>query len=147
MPQNKLRFETLHLRMPRHCENAMTVARYLEEHPKISWVNYPGLPSHPDHQTAKRYLKNGFGAILTFGVKGGMDAGKNVTEKVKLISFWANIGDAKTLIIHPASTTHQLLTPEERAETGVTDDLIRLSVGLENVEDIIEDLEQALAKT
>ena len=147
MPQNKLRFETLHLRMPRHCENAMTVARYLEEHPKISWVNYPGLPSHPDHQTAKRYLKNGFGAILTFGVKGGMDAGKNVTEKVKLISFWANIGDAKTLIIHPASTTHQLLMPEERAETGVTDDLIRLSVGLENVEDIIEDLEQAPAKT
>ena len=138
--------ETLPLRMERHCENTLKVAQFLTEHPKVFWVSYPGLSSHPHHALAKKYLKNGFGAILTFGVKGGNEAGRKITEEVKLISFLANIGDAKTLIIHPASTTHQQLTQEERIATGVTDDLVRLSVGIENVNDIIEDLDQALTK-
>lgn len=137
--------ETLPLRMERHCENAQRVAEFLQNHPKISWVSYPGLPSHSHHQLAVKYLSHGFGAILTFGVKGGIEAGRKLTEQVNLISFLANIGDAKTLIIHPASTTHQQLTQEERESTGVTEDLVRLSVGLEHVEDIIADLDQALA--
>ena len=137
--------ETLPLRMERHCENARRVAEFLQNHPKISWVSYPGLPSHSHHQLAVKYLSHGFGAILTFGVKGGIEAGKKLTEQVNLISFLANIGDAKTLIIHPASTTHRQLTQEERISTGVTEDLVRLSVGLEHVEDIITDLDQALA--
>lgn len=138
--------ETLPLRLERHCENALKVAKFLDEHPKVSWVSYPGLPNHSHHELAKKYLKNGFGAILTFGVNAGIEAGKKLTEEVKLISFLANIGDAKTLIIHPASTTHQQLTAEERVSTGVTEDLVRLSVGIENVNDIIEDLDQALTK-
>jgi len=139
--------ETLHLRMQRHSENAMKVAEFLSNHPKVSWVNYPGLPSHDTHSLARRYFKRGiYGAILGFGVKGGLEAGKKLINSVKLFSHLANIGDAKSLIIHPASTTHQQLTPDERAQTGVTDDFVRLSIGIEAIEDIIEDLDQALSK-
>jgi O-acetylhomoserine (thiol)-lyase len=137
--------ETLHLRMPRHCENALAVAQWLEKHPAVSWVNYPGLPSHPDYERAKKYLPKGCGAIIGFGIKGGLEAGKKLIDHVKLFSHLANIGDAKSLIIHPASTTHQQLSPEEQLATGVTPDFIRLSIGLEHVEDIIADLDQALA--
>lgn len=136
--------ETLHLRMPRHCENALAVAQWLEKNPAISWVNYPGLPSHPDYANAKKYLPNGTGAIIGFGIKGGMAAGVKLIESVKLFSHLANIGDAKSLIIHPASTTHQQLTPEEQATAGVTDDFIRLSIGIEDIDDIIADLGQAI---
>jgi len=137
--------ETLHLRMPRHCENALAVAQWLDKHPAVSWVNYPGLPSHPDYERAKKYLPNGCGAIIGFGIKGGLEAGKKLINNVKLFSHLANIGDARSLIIHPASTTHQQLSPEEQLATGVTPDFIRLSIGLEDVEDIIEDLDQAIA--
>lgn len=137
--------ETLHLRMPRHCENALAVAQWLEKHPAVSWVNYPGLPSHPDYERAKKYLPKGCGAIIGFGIKGGLEAGKKLIDHVKLFSHLANIGDAKSLIIHPASTTHQQLSPEEQLATGVTPDFIRLSIGLEHVEDIIADLDPALA--
>lgn len=136
--------ETLPLRIRKHSENALEVARWLEKNSAVTWVNYPGLPSHPDHEKAKRFLKEGFGAIVGFGIKGGKEAGIKLIHSVKLFSHLANIGDAKSLIIHPASTTHQQLTPEEQLSTGVTDDYIRLSVGLENKEDIIADLEQAL---
>ncbi|MEW5866631.1 MAG: homocysteine synthase [Bacillota bacterium] len=136
--------ETLPLRMKQHCENALKVARWLESHPAVSWVNYPGLPSHPDYERAKRYLPKGQGAIIGFGIKGGREAGVKLINSVKLLSHLANIGDAKSLIIHPASTTHQQLTPEEQLSTGVTDDFVRLSIGLENVDDIIGDLDQAL---
>lgn len=139
--------ETLHLRMERHSDNAMKVARFLEEHPCVSWVSYPGLPSHPSHETAKKYHKGGrYGAIVGFGIKGGYEAGKQFINELKLFSLLANIGDAKSLVIHPASTTHQQLTPEEQLETGVTPDFIRLSIGIEDVEDIIADLDQALRK-
>jgi O-acetylhomoserine (thiol)-lyase len=138
--------ETLHLRMPRHCENALAVARWLEKHPKVTWVNYPGLPSHPSYKHAQKYLPKGQGAIVGFGVKGSMAAGKKLISAVKLLSHLANIGDAKSLIIHPASTTHQQLTEAERLETGVTDDFVRLSIGIEDVEDIVADLDQALAQ-
>jgi O-acetylhomoserine (thiol)-lyase len=137
--------ETLHLRMERHSTNALAVAQFLETHPNVSWVNYPGLPSHPSHALAKKYHHRGlYGAILGFGIKGGIEAGKKFIDHVKLFSHLANIGDAKSLVIHPASTTHQQLTPAEQQATGVTDDFIRLSVGIENVEDIIADLDQAL---
>ena len=119
----------------------------MEKHPSVGWVNYPGLASHPDHARAQKYLTNGYGAIIGFGVKGGREAGIKLINNVKLLSHLANIGDAKSLIIHPASTTHQQLTPEEQISTGVTDDFVRLSVGLENVEDIIADLDQALKAT
>lgn len=137
--------ETLHLRMPRHCENATAVAKYLKEHSAVTWVNYPGLPDHPCHDSAKKYLPNGQGAILGFGIKGGADAGRKFIESCKLFSHLANIGDAKSLCIHPASTTHSQLTPDEQKETGVTDDYIRLSIGIEDIHDILADLEQALA--
>lgn len=136
--------ETLPLRMRQHSANALKVAQWLEKHPAVKWVNYPGLPSHRDHERAVRFLPEGFGAIVGFGVRGGRNAGIKLINSVKLISHLANIGDAKTLIIHPASTTHQQLTPEEQATTGVTEDYVRLSVGLEAVEDIIADLDQAL---
>ena len=136
--------ETLSLRVQRHCDNALKVAQFLEKHPAVTWVNYPGLPSHPTHELAKKYLQHGFGAILGFGIKGGLEAGIKFINAVKLLSHLANIGDAKSLVIHPASTTHQQLSPEEQLETGVTDDFIRLSIGLEDVEDIIEDIDQAL---
>ncbi len=137
--------ETLHLRMPRHCENALTVARHLEKHPQVEWVNYPGLASHADHQAAQKYLPDGQGALLGFGIQGGMDAGKAFINATRLCSHLANIGDAKTLVIHPASTTHQQLSVQEQAEAGVTPDYIRVSVGIEDVDDILADLDQALA--
>jgi len=136
--------ETLSLRVQRHCDNALKVAQFLENHPAVTWVNYPGLPSHPTHALAKKYLQHGFGAIMGFGIKGGLQAGIKFINAVKLLSHLANIGDAKSLVIHPASTTHQQLTLAEQLETGVTEDYIRLSIGLENIEDIIADIEQAL---
>lgn len=136
--------ETLHVRMPRHVENAQKVAEWLEKNPLVTWVNYPGLASHKDHARAKKYLPKGTGAIIGFGIKGGVEAGKKFIDSVKLLSHLANIGDAKTLVIHPASTTHQQLTDEEQLATGVTADFIRLSVGLEAVNDLIADIDQAL---
>lgn len=138
--------ETLHLRMPRHCENALKVALYLEEHPKVSWVNYPGLSSSPEKIRAAKYLSKGAGAIIGFGIKGGIEAGKKFINSLQLISHLANIGDAKSLAIHPASTTHQQLSAEEQMATGVTPDFIRLSIGIEHIDDIVADIEQALAK-
>jgi len=138
--------ETLHLRMERHSTNALKVAEYLKSHPKVGWVNYPGLPDNPSHELAKKYHTRGlYGALVGFGIKGGTEEGKKFINSLKLHSLLANIGDAKSLVIHPASTTHQQLTPEEQLTTGVTPDFIRLSVGIENVNDIIADLEQALA--
>jgi len=136
--------ETLHVRMPRHCENALKVAQFLEDHPSVAWVNYPGLKSHPDYERAKRYLPEGQGAILGFGIKGGRESGAKFIDSVKLCSHLANIGDAKTLVIHPASTTHQQLSDEEQIASGVSPDYIRVSVGIEDIKDIIEDLDQAL---
>ena len=137
--------ETLSLRVQRHCDNALKVAQFLEKHAAVSWVNYPGLPSHPAHALAKKYMQHGYGAILGFGIQGGMQAGIKFINAVGLLSHLANLGDAKTLVIHPASTTHQQLTREEQEATGVTEDFIRLSVGIETVDDIIADIDQALA--
>ena len=139
-----LGIETLHVRIERHCSNALAVARFLEKHPAVAWVNYPGLPSHPDHARAKRYLPDGQGAIVGFGIKGGKPAGVKLINSVKLFSHLANIGDAKSLIIHPASTTHSQLSPEEQARTGVTEEFVRLSIGIEDIADIVADLDQAL---
>jgi O-acetylhomoserine (thiol)-lyase len=136
--------ETLPLRQRKHSANALKVARFLKEHPLVSWVNYPGLEGHPSHKLAAKYLKGNYGGLLGFGIKGGLEAGKKFIESVKLLSHLANIGDAKTLVIHPASTTHQQLTREEQAATGVTEDYIRLSIGIEDPDDIIEDIDQAL---
>ena len=164
-----LGLETLHLRMQRHSENALAVAQFLEKHPAVQWVNYPGLPSHPDHANAKKYLPDGAGAIVGFGIKGGrepqesfvrrflrktlggngspsgLEAGKKFIESTRLFSHLANIGDAKSLVIHPATTTHSQLTSDEQAQAGVTPEFVRLSVGIEDVRDIIADLDQALA--
>ncbi|MDZ7616145.1 MAG: O-acetylhomoserine aminocarboxypropyltransferase/cysteine synthase [Patescibacteria group bacterium] len=137
--------ETLHLRMPRHCENAQRVAEFLEAQPQVTWVNYPGLASHPGHALAKRYFPKGCGAILGFGVKGGRDAARRFIESVRLASHLANIGDAKTLVIHPASTTHSQQTEAELRAAGISDDYVRVSVGLEDIDDILADLTQALA--
>jgi O-acetylhomoserine (thiol)-lyase len=139
-----LGIETLHLRMPRHCQNAQAVAEFLSKHPAVAWVNYPGLPSHPHFNNARRYLPDGCGALMGFGIKGGAVAGIKLINSVKLFSHLANIGDAKSLIIHPASTTHSQLTPEEQQKTGVTPEYVRLSIGIEDVRDIIADLDQAL---
>ncbi len=138
--------ETLHLRLPRHCENALAVAKYLKNNPKVSWVNYPGLEDSPEKDRVRKYLPNGAGAIIGFGIKGGAEAGKKFINSLQLISHLANVGDAKTLAIHPATTTHQQLSEEEQQATGVTPDFIRLSVGIEHVADIIADIEQALSK-
>ncbi|GIO24390.1 O-acetylhomoserine aminocarboxypropyltransferase/cysteine synthase family protein [Oceanobacillus sp. J11TS1] len=138
--------ETLHLRIKQHSENAEKVAAYLEEHPAVEWVNYPGLASHPSHQLAKKYFKGGFGSIITFGIEGGRDAGRTLIDHVALWSHVANVGDAKSLIIHPASTTHQQLTDDDLAKSGVTEELVRLSVGLEAFDDVIADLNQAIHK-
>lgn len=138
--------ETLPLRMIRHSENALGVAQYLEKHPKVAWVNYPGLASSPERSRAAEYLPRGAGAIIGFGIQGGMAAGKKFINSLQLISHLANIGDAKTLAIHPASTTHQQLSPEEQLATGVTPDFIRLSIGIEHVDDILTDIGQALEK-
>ena len=136
--------ETLHLRMERHSQNALNVARHLEEHPGVEWVNYPGLKSSPYYARAKKYLPTGQSALLTFGIKGGFDAGKKLINSLKIFSLLANIGDAKSLVIHPASTTHQQLSREEQAATGVTPEMVRLSVGIEDVRDLIADLDQAI---
>jgi O-acetylhomoserine (thiol)-lyase len=136
--------ETLHLRMERHCANAQAVAEFLASHKKVAWVNYPGLPDNPHHEAARKYYHGGFGALLGFGVKGGHEAGRKVIEKLALFSHLANIGDAKSLAIHPASTTHSQLTAEEQASSGVTPDYIRLSIGIEDKADLIADLDQAL---
>ncbi len=136
--------ETLHLRMERHSQNALAVAKHLEGHPGVEWVNYPGLESSGYHERAKKYLPNGQSALITFGIKGGYEAGKKLIDSLELFSLVANIGDAKSLVIHPASTTHQQLSEEEQRGTGVTPELVRLSVGIEDVRDIIADLDQAI---
>ena len=138
--------ETLSLRMARHSENALAVARFLSEHPKVNWVLYPGLPTHPAYERAKRYLPNGASGLVGFGVRGGMEAGRRFIESLQLFSHLANIGDARSLAIHPASTTHQQLSEEEQRLAGVTPDFVRLSIGLETLDDILADLDQALAK-
>ena len=138
--------ETLALRQRKHSENALAVAEFLQRHPLVQWVNYPGLPGHPSHATASKYLKGHSGALVGFGIKGGLEAGKRFIHSVQLLSHLANIGDAKSLVIHPASTTHQQLTWVEQEATGVTEDYLRLSIGIEDVEDIKEDIDQALRK-
>ncbi|BAZ37045.1 O-acetylhomoserine/O-acetylserine sulfhydrylase [Calothrix sp. NIES-4101] len=135
--------ETLSLRVERHASNALELARWLEQQPQVAWVNYPGLPNHPYHERAKKYLRNGFGGVLNFGIKGGLEAGRAFINQVKLASHLANVGDAKTLVIHPASTTHQQLSDSEQLSAGVTPDLVRVSVGIEHIDDIKEDFEQA----
>jgi O-acetylhomoserine (thiol)-lyase len=136
--------ETLPLRQRQHSENALEIARFLKQHELVSWVTYPGLPEHPSHKLAVKYLKKGFGGLVGFGIKGGLEAGRKFINSVKLFSHLANIGDAKSLVIHPASTTHQQLTAQEQAETGVTADYVRLSIGIEDIEDIKADIDQAL---
>lgn len=138
--------ETLHLRVPKHNENALKVAEFLQNHPSVEWVTYNGLEDHPSYETGKKYLKNGFGSIVNFGIKGGRDAGRKVIDNVQIWSHVANVGDAKSLIIHPASTTHQQLSAEDLKNSGVSEELIRLSVGLESIEDILADLQQAIEK-
>ncbi|MBC7256797.1 MAG: O-acetylhomoserine aminocarboxypropyltransferase/cysteine synthase, partial [Chloroflexi bacterium] len=138
--------ETLSLRMARHSENALAVARFLSEHPKVAWVLYPGLESHPSYERARRYLPKGCSGLVGFGVKGGLEAGRRFIEGLRLFSHLANIGDARSLAIHPASTTHQQLSEEEQIAAGVTPDFVRLSVGIETIEDILTDLDQALSK-
>ena len=140
-----LGIETLSLRVERHCQNALAVAQFLESHPKVSWVRYSGLPNDPSHEVASRILKHGFGGVVVFGTTAGRQGGLQVINNVKLHTLLANVGDAKSLIIHPASTTHSQLTAEQLAAAHLSEDLIRLSVGLENVDDIIADLDQALA--
>lgn len=141
-----LGLETLPLRQRRHSENALAVAEWLKQHPLVSWVVYPGLEDNPGHDVAAKYLKKGFGGLVGFGIKGGLESGKKFINSVKLLSHLANIGDAKSLVIHPASTTHQQLSEEEQKAVGVTEDYIRLSIGLEDIEDIKEDINQALEK-
>ncbi len=138
--------ETLHLRLPRHSENALAVAKFLKKHPKVSWVNYPGLDDSPEKERVKKYLPKGAGAIIGFGIKGGLEAGKKFINSLELISHLANVGDAKSLAIHPATTTHQQLSAEEQLATGVTPDFVRLSIGIEHIDDIINDIEQSLKK-
>lgn len=138
--------ETLPLRMERHCRNAVQIAKYLKEHPKVAWVRYPGLEDDPAYPVAGKYLKNGFGGMVVFGVKGGAQAGEKFIDNVKLFSHLANVGDAKSLALHPASTSHSQLSEEQQRASGLTPELVRLSIGLENVNDLIDDIESALAK-
>ncbi len=138
--------ETIHLRLPRHSENALAVAQFLGKHPRVSWVNYPGLDSSPEKERVRKYLPKGAGAIIGFGIQGGTEAGRRFINSLELVSHLANVGDAKTLAIHPATTTHQQLSSEEQLATGVTPDFIRLSIGLEHIDDILKDIEQALQK-
>ncbi|HNW38379.1 MAG TPA: O-acetylhomoserine aminocarboxypropyltransferase/cysteine synthase [Methanosarcina vacuolata] len=141
-----LGLETLPLRMKKHCDNALEIARFLENHPKVSWVSYPGLESHCSYELAKKYLKSGYGALIGFGIKGGERECKKFIEGLEIFSHLANIGDAKSLVIHPASTTHEQLSKEEQADCGVTEDFIRLSIGIEDAKDLISDIEQALSE-
>jgi O-acetylhomoserine (thiol)-lyase len=138
--------EPLSERLERHSQNALAVAKYLKEHIKVAWVNYPGLPEHPTYQLAQKYMPKGQSGILGFGIEGGRAAGRTFIDNLKLFSHLANIGDAKSLAIHPATTTHSQLTVEEQGLTGVTDDYVRLSIGIETIDDILADLDQALAK-
>jgi O-acetylhomoserine (thiol)-lyase len=138
--------ETLHLRMDRHCQNALQVARYLKKHPKVAWVRYPGLADDPSYQLATKYLNNGFGAMVVFGIQGGRPAGEKFIDSLALFSHLANVGDAKSLALHPASTSHSQLSEEDQLQSGLTPDLVRLSIGIEHIDDIVEDLEQALDK-
>lgn len=139
--------QTLHLRMERHCQNAYAVAKFLESHPKVSWVRYPGLGSDPSHQTACKYLQNGFGGMVVFGIKGGKPAGERFIDSLKLFLHLANVGDARSLALHPSSTTHAQLTERQQTQCGITPDMVRLSIGIENLDDILEDLSQALSDT
>ena len=136
--------ETLSLRMERHVENALAIAKFLQEHPSVTWVNYPGLSENSEYQKAQKYLPKGAGAILTFGIKGGVEAGKKFIDSLEIFSHLANVGDAKSLVIHPASTTHQQLTEEQQIASGVLPEMVRLSVGIESIEDLKADLDQAL---
>ena len=138
--------ETLSLRMQRHCENAAKVARFLKEHPKVEWVRYPGLPEDPSYPVASKYLKNGFGGMVVFGIKGGLAAGKKFVDRLQLFSHLANVGDAKSLVLHPSSTSHSQLTEEQQRAGGLTPDLVRLSIGIEHIDDIMQDLKQAFAQ-
>ena len=138
--------ETLPLRMQRHCENAAKVARFLKEHPKVEWVRYPGLPEDPSYPVASKYLKNGFGGMVVFGIKGGLAAGKKFVDSLRLFSHLANVGDAKSLVLHPSSTSHSQLTEEQQRAGGLTPDLVRLSIGIEHIDDIMQDLKQAFAQ-
>src|SRR5699024_2882417 len=138
--------ETLHLRVERHNQNAEVVAAYLENHPEVEWVNFPGLKDHPSHKLAQKYFTEGYGSVITFGIKGGRESGRKLIDSVKLWSHVANVGDAKSLIIHPASTTHQQLNAEDLEKSGVTEELVRLSVGLESTDDTLKDLDQAIDK-
>ncbi|MEI7772576.1 MAG: PLP-dependent transferase [Chloroflexales bacterium] len=137
--------ETLSLRVQRHSENALAVARFLTEHAKVEWVRYPGLPDHPSYALAQKYLPKGQSGLVGFGIKGGRAAGARFIEQLKLFSHLVNIGDAKSLAVHPATTTHRQLSPEQQRASGVTDEYVRLSVGIESIDDILADLEQALA--
>lgn len=139
--------ETLPLRMQRHCENAAEVVRFLKEHPKVEWVRYPGLADDPTYPVASKYLKNGFGGMVVFGIKGGLQAGQKFVDSLKLFSHLANVGDAKSLVLHPSSTSHSQLSEEQQKAGGLTPDLVRLSIGLENIDDIKQDLERAFAQT
>ena len=139
--------ETLPLRMQRHCDNAQAVAEWLEKHPKVSWVSYPGLKSSPFYELGQKYLPKGKGSVFTFGIKGGFDAGVKLIDCVELHSHLANIGDTRSLILHPASTTHRQLSDEQREGAGAGPDVVRLSIGIEDIDDVIADLEQALAQT
>ncbi|MCG8501477.1 MAG: O-acetylhomoserine aminocarboxypropyltransferase/cysteine synthase [Firmicutes bacterium] len=139
-----LGLETLHVRMDRHCENALKLAQYLEQHPKVNWVSYPGLPSHPSYALISKYLPKGCSGVLTFGIKGGLEAGIRFIDHVKLTALVVHVADVRTCVLHPASTTHRQLTEEQQVTSGVTPDLVRVSVGIENIEDIIADFEQAL---
>jgi O-acetylhomoserine (thiol)-lyase len=141
---NVVGLETLALRVQRHVDNALAVAQYLEQHPAVEWVNYPGLPSHPSYERAQKYLPKGAGAVLGFGIKGGKQAGRTFIESLKIFSHLANVGDVRSLAIHPATTTHSQLSQEEQAAAGVTDDYVRLAVGIEDIDDILWDLDQAL---
>lgn len=136
--------ETLALRMQKHCDNAMAVAEHLREHPAVNWVLYPGLPDHPTHTQANRYMHHGYGGLVGFGIKGGSEAGRKFIENLRLFTHLANIGDARSLAIHPASTTHSQLTPQEQERSGISPDFVRLSVGIEHIEDILSDIDQAL---
>jgi O-acetylhomoserine (thiol)-lyase len=141
-----LGLESLHVRMERHCANALAVAQFLKDHPRVAWVNYPGLPDNKYHALAKKYLPKGASGLLNFGIKGGAKAGERFIEAAQMMSHLANIGDAKTLVIHPASTTHRQMSEDEQLKAGVAPDMVRMSVGIESLDDILWDIDQALSQ-